>query len=416
MRTTGRFLFTLAWFAVTLAGQQYDLLLAGGHLIDPKNGIDGPRDVAIAGGKIARVDERIPPESAKTVVQADGLYVIPGIIDIHAHVYTGTGERALTGDQSLYPDPFSFRTGVTTMVDAGTAGRRNFADFRERIIDRARTRVLAFLNITGVGMAATGENDLADLDPEAAAREAKEHRDVVVGIKVAHYGGEGWPDIDAAVEAGRLTGLPVMVDFGYTKGERNLDTLLRDKLRAGDIYTHCFSGHRAELLDNGKLNPGMPAGRKRGVLFDIGHGAGSFYWNIAGPAIEQGFPPDTISTDLHTGSMNAGMKDMPNVMSKILNLGVPLADVVRMSTWSAAQAIHRPELGHLSAGAEADVTVLRLVEGDFGFVDAAGARRAGSRRLDVEMTIRAGRVAWDLNGLAAEDWKTFPYKKRKRPQ
>ncbi len=412
-----RCLILLALCAYSLGAQPvYDLLLKGGHVIDPKNDVNQVADVAIAGGKVALVARDIPPERAKNVVRVDGLYVTPGLVDIHVHVYTRTGLKALTGDSSVYPDSFSFRTGVTTMVDAGTPGWRNFPDFQERIIERAKTRVLAFLNITGVGMAPEGENNTADMDPEAAAKMAKAHPDLIVGFKVAHYSKEGWPDVDNAVQASKLTGLPVMVDFGFTNENRNLDILLRDKLRPGDIYTHCYSGHREELLDNGELNPAMWAGRKRGILFDVGHGAGSFYWNIAVPAFEQGFYPDTISTDLHTGSMNAGMKDLPNVMSKVLNLGVPLADVVRMSTWSAAKAIHQPELGHLDQGAEADVTVLRLERGDFGFVDAAGARRQGNQRLTPEMTIRAGQVVWDLNGRAAEDWKTFKYKKRERPK
>lgn len=409
----------IAWLRWREAGQaasgKYDLLLKGGHVIDPKNGVDGIRDVAIEGAKIALVAESIPPSAAGRVVDARGLYVTPGIIDIHAHVYAGTGLRALTGDSSLYPDPFSFRTGVTTMVDAGTAGWRNFPDFRERVIDRAKTRVLAFLNISDAGMAPEGENKVEGMDAEQAARMARQHSDVIVGYKVAHYSKEGWPDIDNAIKASGPGGPPIMVDFGFTQGERNLANLLRDKLRAGDIYTHCYSGHRDELIEGGRLNPAMPDGRRRGVLFDVGHGAGSFYWNIAVPAFEQGFLPDTISTDLHTGSMNAGMKDMPNVMSKVLNLGVPLAEVVRMSTWAAAQAIRRPALGHLDAGAEADITLFRLEKGDFGFVDAAGARHEGNQRIAVEMTIRAGAVAWDLNGRASTDWKAFPYKRRERP-
>lgn len=413
MRTIAGALLVLAGAAA--AQPVYDLLLQGGHVIDPKNKIDRVMDVAIAGGKIARVAEAIPTSEAKRTVNAKGLYVTPGLIDIHVHVYAGTGQRALTGDSSVYPDGFSFRSGVTTMVDAGTAGWRAFPDFRQRIIDRAQTRVLAFLNICGAGMAAQGENDVTDMDPEAAVKMAKAHPDVIVGFKVAHYAKDEWPDVDAAVKASAATGLPVMVDFGYTGKARTLDVLLRDKLRQGDIYTHCYSGHRAELLPDKKLNPAMWAGRKRGILFDVGHGGGSFYWNIAVPAFEQGFYPDTISTDLHTGSMNAGMKDMANVMSKILMLGAPLADVIRMSTWAAAQAIHHPELGHLDPGAVADVTVLRLVRGDFGYIDAAGARHAGDVRLVPELTIRAGRVVWDLNGLAAEDWKTFQYRPRGGP-
>jgi len=317
----------------------------------------------------------------------------------------------IAGDQSVYPDGFSFRSGVTTMVDAGSAGWRNFLDFRQRVVERARTRVLAFLNIAAGGMGPEGEDDPKLLDAEAAAKTAREHRDLIVGFKTAHYAGPGWLSIDRVVQAGKLADLPVMVDFGYLDAQRNLKTLLTEKLRPGDIYTHCYSGHREELLEDGKLNPVMKAGRQRGVLFDLGHGAGSFFWYVAVPAFQEKFYPHTISTDLHTGSMNAGMKDLPNVMSKVLNLGVPLADVVRMVTWDAARAIRRPELGHLDVGAEADVTVLRLDRGRFGFLDSAGARMMGTQLLVAELTIRRGRVEWDLNGRAAQDWTSFPYKK-----
>jgi len=404
------------WQEVRAARAKYDLVLKGGRLIDPRNGIDAQRDIAVAGGKIALVAEDIPASEAKTAVDLDGLIVTPGLIDIHVHVYAGTGLKALTGDNSVYPDGFSFRTGVTTMVDAGTAGWRNFPDFRQRVIDRAKTRVLAFLNICGVGMAPKGENDPNDMDAEAAAATARRHRDIIVGFKAAHYAEDDWLDIDRAVQAGEMTGLPVMVDFGYIGPHRTLATLLGEKLRPGDIYTHCYSGHRLELLPSGKLNPAMFTGRRRGVLFDVGHGGGSFYWKVAVPAFAQDFPPDTISTDLHTGSMNAGMKDLPNVMSKVLNLGVPLGRVIEMTTWSAARAIHHEELGHLSPGAVADITVLRVEEGDFGFLDAAGARNKGKKRLGVEMTIRAGKVVWDLNGRAGLDWRSFYYKPRRPPQ
>lgn len=398
-----------------LAAQPYDLLLKGGHVIDPKNDVNRVADVAIRDGKIARIADDIPASEARRVAGVKGLYVTPGLIDIHVHVYAGTGiPRAYTGDLSVYPDGFSFRTGVTTMVDAGTAGWRNFPDFRQRVIDRARTRVLALINIVAEGMGPKGENDPSQMNAEEAAKMARRHSDIVVGFKTAHYSGEGWPSVDGAVAAGKLTNLPVMVDFGYITEYRNLDVLLRDKLRPGDIYTHCYSGHRDELLD-GKVHPAMLAGRQRGIFFDVGHGGGSFYWNIAVPAVQQGFWPDSISTDLHTGSMNAGMKDMTNVMSKILNLGASLPEVIRMSTWTPAQMIKRPALGHLDAGAEADVTVLRLERGDFGFVDAAGARMSGTQRLVAEMTVRAGNVVWDLNGRAAQDWKSFPYRKRSPP-
>lgn len=408
---------SVAGFLLLLGGacaQPYDMLLKGGHVIDPKNSRNGVMDVAVAGGKIARVAADIPASEARQVVHVAGLYVTPGLVDIHVHVYANTGlPGVLTGDASVAPDAFSFRSGVTTMVDAGTAGWRNFPDFRKKIIERVKTRVLAFLNIVGGGMGPNNEHDPADMDAEAAAKMAQAHRDVIVGFKTAHYKGEGWPSVDGAVQAGRLTGLPVMVDFGYLNHERNLNALFLDKLRPGDIYTHCYAGHRQEVVD-GKLNPAMVAGRKRGILFDVGHGGGSFYWNIAVPAFEAKFYPDSISTDLHTGSMNAGMKDMTNVMSKILNLGVPLAEVIRMSTWNPAREIRREQFGHLSEGAEADITVLRLEKGEFGFLDSAGARRRGTQRLVAELTIRKGEVMWDLNGLAATDWTKFRY--RPRPQ
>jgi len=403
-----------AW--VLWAQPVYDLVLKGGHVVDPKNGISRVMDVAIAGGKIARVAGEIPAGEARRVADVKGLYVTPGLIDIHAHVYAGTGKKAIAGDNSLYPDTFSFRAGLTTVVDAGSAGWRNFEDFRQRVIDRARTRVLAYLNIVGTGMSGGDENDPQDMDPAAAAKMAKAHEDVIVGIKTAHYSGPGWHAVDNSVKAGELAGLPVMVDFGNITKDRRLPELLLEKLRPGDIYTHCYSGHREELLADGKLNPAMWEGRKRGIIYDVGHGAGSFYWYVAVPAFEQKFYPDLISTDLHGGSMNAGMKDMLNVMSKVLNLGAPLEEVIRTSTWKPAQVMKRTELGHLDVGAEADVTVLRLDKGDFGFVDAAGARMAGTRLLVCEITIRAGRVAWDLNGRASVDWKKFEYKKRPVPR
>jgi len=387
----------------------FDLLIKGGHVIDPKNKISAVMDVAVAQGRIARVAANIPVASAKRVVNAAGLYVTPGLVDIHVHVYAGTGLKALTGDSSIYPDTWSFRTGVTTMVDAGTSGWRNFADFRQRVIDRAKTRVFAFLNISDVGMAPTGENAVDGISAVEAIQMARRQKDIIVGFKVAHFAHGGWTDIDAAEAAGKETKLPVMVDFGKMDQQRNLETLLNQKLRAGDIYTHCYSGRRDELLPDGKINPAMRQGRQRGVIFDLGHGGASFYWLVAVPAFAQKFLPDSISTDLHTGSMNAGMKDMPNVMSKVLNLGATLEDVIRMSTWAPAQEIQHPELGNLDVGAEADITVLRMEHGKFGFLDGGGARMDGNRRLTAEATIRKGAVVYDLNGIAATDWRSFPY-------
>jgi dihydroorotase len=403
-----RTLVVAAIVASTLPAQpRYDLILKGGHVIDPKNHIDAVRDVAIAGERIARIADGIHPAEARRVIDAAGLFVTPGLIDIHVHVY----RRGRAGEQSVDPDAFTFRTGVTTVVDAGTSGWKDFPDFRDRIIKPAKTRVLALINISAVGMGAGNENDASQMDPEAAARAARENPEIVVGFKSAHYQGPGWPSIDGAVKAGNLTNLPVMVDFGTITQERGIGTLFLDKLRPGDIYTHCFSGHREEVLENGKINPLMQAGRKRGIIFDIGFGAGSFYWYVAVPAYQAGFAPDSISTDLHTHSMNAGMKDMNNAMTSILSLGFSFADVVRMSTWAPAQEIRRPQLGNLDIGAEADVAVFRLEKGRFGLIDSAGARHDGTERIRCELTLRKGQVVWDAEGRAAQDWQKFPYRK-----
>ncbi len=397
--------------AALLGAQSYDLLLKGGHVIDAKNKINAPMDVAVLDGKIAKVAPNIPPAEARQVADVKGLYVTPGLVDIHVHVYAGTGIRqAYTGDLSVYPDPMSFRTGVTTMVDAGTAGHRVFADFKQRVIDRAKTRVLAFLNIVGGGMGPDGEDDAKDMSWEAAAATARKYPATIVGFKTAHYKGAGWHSVDNATKAGRETNLPVMVDFGFLNEERNLRILMEDKLRAGDIYTHCYSGHRDEVVD-GKVNEAMRTGRKRGIIFDVGHGGGSFYWHVANAAMKQGFGPDSLSSDLHVGSMNGGFKDMPNLMGKFLAMGMPFAEVVERSTWIPAKNIKHEELGHLSVGAVADIAVLKLEKGQFGFLDSALARMDGTQRVIAEMTVFGGKIMWDLNGRASVDWKKFPYKK-----
>jgi dihydroorotase len=395
------------------AQTNYDLLLKGGHVIDPKNKINGPMDVAISNGRIARVATGIPASEARRVVDVAGLTVTPGLIDIHVHVYPRPENKAVERDSNVQADAHSFPSGVTTVVDAGTSGWRNFPDFKERVIDKARTRVLALLNISGSGMGTGKEDELSELDAEAAARTAKENKGVIVGFKSAHFGGPGWESIDAAVKASKETDLPVMVDFGYMNNIRSLPTLLLDKLRAGDIYTHCYSGHREEILPDGKINPAMFTGRKRGIFFDVGFGAGSFYWYVAVPALQQNFPPDSISTDLHTGSMNAGMKSMTNAMSSILILGSTLDQVVAMSTWNPAKQIKRTDLGNLDVGAEADISVLRVDKGKIGFIDSAGAMNTGNQRIVTELTVRNGRVVWDLNGRASENWKSFKYDRKK---
>ena len=413
-------LLLLAAATARAAEPKYDLLLRGGHVIDAKNGVDAVRDVAIAGGKVAAVAPRIEPADAFKTIDVTGLYVTPGLIDIHVHVFAGTGEKgSYAGDNSVYPDGFTLRAGVTTVADAGCAGWRNFEEFKTRIIDRAKTRVLAFLNIVGNGMrGGPWEQDLTDMAAVPAGVMALKYPGVIVGIKTAHYAGPEWTPVEHAVEAGTIANIPVMVDFGASKPERPVAELVTKKLRPGDIYTHVYSGLRGEQDPSGRVNPGLYEGRKRGVIFDVGHGGGSFAWRIAAPAVKEGFVPDSISTDLHIGSMNAGMKDMLNVMSKFLALGQPLAEVVRWSTWNPAREIKQEGLGHLSVGAGADVAVLRLEEGRFGFVDSFGARQRGTQKLACELTLRDGKVVYDLNGLARPDWDTLPrdYKSTDSPR
>ena len=396
---------------VSAAAQtDYDLLLKGGHLIDPKNRLSAVMDVAIRDGKIAAVARDIPAAKAHKTVDVSSLYVTPGLIDIHVHVYAGTGMRgAYSGDLSVYPDPLTFRPGVTTVVDAGSSGWRNFPDFKDRVIDRSRTRVLAMLNIVGRGMGGGKiEQDTSDMDAKATSEMAARFKDVVVAIKTAHYAAPDWIAVDRAVEAGALAGLPVMVDFGAFLPERPFQDLVLKKLRPGDVYTHTYLAMVSMLDEGGRVLPYLFEARKRGVLFDVGHGAGSFLFRQAVPAIRQGFVADSISTDLHVGSMNAGMKDMLNVMSKFLNLGLTLDGVIARSTWTPARIIKREDLGHLSVGAVADLAVLRREKGSFGFVDVFGARLRGSQKLTCELTILDGRVVWDLNGLTRQDWDKLP--------
>ena len=401
-------LFSLAGGA--MAETRYDLLLRGGHVIDPKSGTSAVRDVAIADGKIAAVAAAIDPALAGKVVDVSGLYVTPGLVDMHVHVYAGTGEKgSYAGDNSLYPDGYTLRVGVTTVVDAGCSGWRNFADFKDRVIDRSRTRVLAFLNIVGNGMRGPKfEQDLADMEAKPTAEMVRQHEGLIVGIKTAHYAGTDWAPVERSVEAGTIANVPVLVDFGEKKTGELLAELVTKKLRPGDVYAHMYSGLRGELTADGHTNPGMVEGRKRGVFFEVGHGGGSFAWYVAMPLVKEGFWPDVISTDLHIGSMNTGMKDQLNVMSKFLALGLSLEDVIAKSTLNPARIVKREDLGHLSVGAPADIAVLSLQTGRFGFTDSFGGKLRADRKLVCEMTLRDGRVLYDLNGLARPDWETLP--------
>ena len=407
----GAAVFTVACSARSASEPEFDLLLQGGHLIDPRNGLSAVRDVAVHEGKVVAVEEAVDPGRAFKVVECDGLHVAPGLFDMHVHAFAGTNEPgSLAGDSSLYPDGHTFRSGVTTVLDAGCAGWRNFETFRETVISRARTRVLALLNIVGRGMRGGEiEQDRSDMEAAPTAALARDHADVIVGIKTAHYAAPDWFAVDESLRAGEAAGLPLMVDFGDDHPERPLEALLGDKLRRGDIYTHCYAGNRRELLADGTPNPGLFAGRERGVLFDVGHGGRSFRWSVAARCLDAGFPPDAISTDLHIGSMNSGMHDQITTMGKFLALGETLEDVIAQSTWKPALAVGREDIGHLSVGATADIAVLQKETGNFGYVDSFGARHDGSERLVAEMTFKDGRLEWDRNGRTRRDWRDLPH-------
>ena len=391
---------------------QYDMLLKGGHVIDPKNDINSPMDIAIADGKIALVASDIDPNEADKVVNVAGLYVTPGLIDMHVHVFMGNepGAYIADGATSVMPDGFTFRSGVTTVVDAGSSGWRNFRLFKEQTIDKANTRVLALLNIVGTGMKGRfEEQDITDMNPEMTAHMiTRLYPEILVGIKSAHYWGD-FTQVDKAVEAGKLANVPVMVDFGEHDPPNSIKSLFLEHLRPGDMFTHTFSygpaGRETIVDEEGKVKPFVFEAQKRGIVFDVGHGGGAFSWRQAVPALKQGFKPTVISTDLHTQSMNAGMKDLSNVLSKFMAIGMTLEDVIYRATWKPAQVINRPDLGHLSVGTEADVAVLNLREGDFGYVDIRRKKVKGSQKLEAELTLRAGRVVWDLNGISMEEYE-----------
>lgn len=407
-RLTALFLMTLA--AVFAQQGQYDLLLQGGHVIDPRNGISGRRDVAISGGVIAAVEESIDASRAARTVDVSDLYITPGLVDLHVHVFSTTNiPDAWAGDNSLQPDVNLLSTGVTTAVDAGSAGWRNFEYFRHTVIDKSavRTRILALINIAGLGMI-TDLPEQGDFNAEEVARLAAKHKDVVVGVKSAHYQLPDWKSVDEALKAGTTANIPVMVDFGFFLPERPFYELVLKRLRPGDIPTHVFRGPVPWIDANGKLYDYLGQARARGIKFDVGHGGGSFVFRSAVPAVQLGFYPDSISTDLHMGSALGGMMDMQTTMSKFLAMGMPLDAVIKASTWNPAQQIHREELGHLTPGAVADIAGFRIIEGKHRYRDASNGVLEGSQRLFCELTLREGRIVWDWNSAVGVDYKSLP--------
>jgi len=406
--------FPVVMFAQTT---RYDLLLKGGHVIDPANHIDEARDVGVLQGKIAAVENNIPADQAGKVVDVSNLYVTPGLIDIHYHVgHGGAPLNWFAPDARVHalplgiPADLALQSGVTTIVDAGTSGAETFLQEKEEVIDRARVRVLAFLNIVADGMNGGLEQNLDQMDVTLCVDTIKKYRDLIVGVKTAHYwtrevwDGEHvpWAAVDRAIECGILTNSPVMFDF-WPRPERTYEDLILKKMRPGDIHTHVFAQQFPIILADGKLNPAIAEARARGVIFDVGHGAGSFWFRNAVPAAKQGFIPDSISTDLHMGDYLT--VSMNNVMSKFLAMGVSLEDVIRRSTLNPAREIHRPDLGTLSIGQDADIAVLDLMHGHFGYTDCGVAKLDANVQLATRMTIRAGRISYDPSGLSMVQWE-----------
>ncbi|MGQ9607774.1 MAG: amidohydrolase/deacetylase family metallohydrolase [bacterium] len=393
-----------------MAEFNYDILLKGGRVIDPANNIFSDMDVGIKDRKIKQVASDIPSDQSAKVIDVSGHYVVPGIIDIHTHVYTGW-------PSSVNADAHLFSSGVTTTVDAGSAGWMNFPHFKETCIDKSRVRIFAFLNIASGGMVlGETEQNPKEMSPEITAAVVDTYPNIIVGIKSAHYWTNKpwdsehppWASVENAVKAGILCNKPVMVDFWPRPPERPYPDLILKKLRPGDIHTHVFAQQFPIINNNGKVYDYMFEARERGVIFDLGHGAGSFWFRNAVPALEDGFPPDSISTDLHMGNINGPVVSMLNTMSKYLSMGMPIEDVIRISTVTPAKEIGHPELGNLSIGSGADIAIIKQLDGIFSFADCGRAKLTGKKKLECILTIRNGDIVYDPTGLSMPEWKDAP--------
>jgi dihydroorotase len=392
------------------------VLLKGGRVIDPKNNVDGKRDVAITGKTIAAVEADINPALAAKVIDVSGHIVTPGILDIHMHAYHTRAPEGRPEGLSVLADAHTFKSGVTTVVDTGTAGANHIKHFKESVIDRARTRIFAYVNIVDDGMLGDWEQDPRTFDAERAAEAVLAYPDICIGIKTAHYWTQlpwdelhtPWAAVDQSIKAAELCQRHVMYDFWPRTPERSYEELILKKARPGDIHTHVYAQQFPIINDAGKVNDFMFEARARGVIFDVGHGAASFWYRNGVRAIQNGFPPDSISTDLHTGNVHGVVVDMQTTMNKILNAGMPLTDVIQCSTINPANEISHPEVGHLSIGAGADVAVFKLHTGQFSFIDCGRAKLTGDKKLACALTVRDGEIVYDIGGLASPEWTDAP--------
>src|SRR5262250_1560353 len=372
---------------------KYDLVIGGGEVLDPSMRSQGKRDIGIKNGQIAAVVASIPADRATQRIDAAGKLVTPGLIDLHTHLCPHLG-LGLPADE-LVPI-----TCTTTAVSAGDAGWHTWGVFRHLALSRSRTRLFSFVHISSIGLAggiAPGEMlNIEYANVDGCAKVVAENPDVVLGVKVritdSVVGQNGLEPLRRAIRAAELVGpgTRVMCHIGAAPG--SLSDLL-NLLRPGDILTHAYSGAGNNIVQNGQLLPAAKAAKQRGVIFDVGHGGGSFDFTVCEPAIQQGATADTISSDIHAVSINTpGYPTLPNVMSKFLALGMPLEEVVQRATIEPAKIIGRvPGLGTLQVGAPADISIFDLVDGPVEFVDTRNNKRTGSKKLVPVLTIRGGR-------------------------
>ena len=377
------------------AGKRFDLLIRGGRVIDPSQDLDAVRDVGIAGGKIARIEANIPGDEALEVIEAGGKIVTPGLIDIHTHVFP------YVGPYGIEPDPYCLHRGVTTAVDAGTSGAFSFPAFRKFTIERATTRIRALLHVVSIGMIAGGTPNMGELEdlrycvPKIAIEEVNKNRDLIVGLKIrfsrGYTGPNDYEGMKRAREAADEVRLPLMIHIGWA--HTALPRLLA-LMKKGDVVTHSFNGRPNGIIDEGgKLLPEVIEARQRGVLFDVGHGAGSFSFDTMERCLQQDFLPDTISSDLYSANINGPVYDLVTTLSKFLMLGLNLRQVIERATARSARVFDfGAEIGTLRTGAEADVSVLELREGEFVFTDSGGSTRTGGQKIEPVVTIRGGAV------------------------
>ncbi len=369
-----------------------DLVIRGGTVVDPGQGPPARLDVAIAQGRIVRVAPEIEAEPPAEVLEASGHLVTPGLIDLHVHVYPGVSHYGVD------PDSTCLARGVTTVCDAGSAGADTFEGLRRYVISVSETRVLAYLNISSIGMVSPLNNELEDLrhaSPERAIAVCERNRDVIQGVKVrlarAMVGSNGIQPLRLARRAAEATGLPIMVHVGDTPGP--LGEILAE-LRPRDVVTHCFHGRRHGVLDaQGEVLSEVREAAARGIVFDVGHGVGRFSFDVARKALRGGLVPGTISSDLHHYNVNGPVFDLATTMSKFLHLGLPLDEVLAKTTRTPADLLGvSTHLGAVREGMLADLAVFRLASGDFEFEDSMGERVHGKARLEPVAVIKGGRL------------------------